>query len=46
MRITTYHIRGLGGRIKKSAIKGLIAKEKLDLICIQETNLETTNQNL
>lgn len=40
MRIASYNIRGLGGRIKRSAIEKLVREEKLDFICIQETKME------
>lgn len=46
MRIASYNIRGLGGRIKKNAIRSLIKNEKLDFICIQETKMETMNSVL
>lgn len=39
-------IWGLGGRIKKSAIRSLIVKQKLDFLCIQETKMEIIDQNL
>lgn len=40
MRIASYNIRGLGGRIKMKTIRSLIKKEKVEFICIQETKLE------
>ena len=36
MKVLTYNIRGLGGRAKRKVIKKLIAKEGVELLCIQE----------
>lgn len=40
MNIITYNVRGLGKGVKWAAIRRLIAKEKADMICIQETKKE------
>lgn len=40
MRIGTYNIRGLGGRLKKTEIRNFIRSEMLEFICIQETKME------
>lgn len=36
MRLMSQNIRGLGGRIKKSATRELVIKEKVDFLCLQE----------
>ena len=40
MKVLTYNIRGLGGRAKRKVIKKLIAKEGVELLCIQEIKVE------
>lgn len=39
MRILSYNVRGLGGRVKRKVIKKLIQKEEVDVVCIQESKL-------
>lgn len=46
MKIASFNIRGLGGRVKKTAMRDLVVKEKLDFVCIQETKLEYVDQRL
>ena len=41
MNIITYNVRGLGRGVKWAAIRRLIKKESVDMICIQETKKET-----
>ena len=36
MNILTYNVRGLGRGIKWTAIKRLVTKHKVDLLCLQE----------
>ncbi|KAL8469586.1 hypothetical protein ACS0TY_032435 [Phlomoides rotata] len=40
MKILSYNVRGLGKKAKRRGIKDLIRKHKIDLCCIQETQLE------
>lgn len=40
MRIVSMNIRGLGDREKRTVVRDLISKERVDFICIQETKLE------
>ena len=37
MRILSFNIRGLGGKVKKKAVRELLSKEKIHMLCIQET---------
>lgn len=37
MKILSYNIRGLGGRVKKEEVRGLIGKFCPDFVCLQET---------
>jgi exonuclease III len=41
MIISSYNVRGLGGAVKRNAIKEFIRKEKVDFLAIQETKMET-----
>lgn len=44
MKIGSYNIRGLGGRLKREAIRNLVNKERLDFLCIQKTKMETCDR--
>lgn len=44
MRIASYNIKGLGGRIKRRVVRNLIRTERIDFICIQETKLENIEE--
>lgn len=44
MKIVSFNVRGLGGRVKKRELKKLVNREKLDMMCIQETKLENISQ--
>lgn len=46
MLLGSMNIRGLGGKVKKKKIKGLVNSNKLDFIAIQETKLETIDNRL
>lgn len=46
MKIVSFNVRGLGGRVKKRELKKLVNKEKLDMICIQETQFEYITQRV
>lgn len=36
MKMLSYNIRGLGGRVKKSKIRNIVVKENIEFVCIQE----------
>lgn len=46
MKIISYNIRGLGGKIKKKEISKLIHEHSVDLICLQETKMEEVSSQL
>lgn len=46
MKIVTFNVRGLGGRVKKRELKKLVKREKLDMLCVQETKLENITQRI
>ncbi|KAH1077371.1 hypothetical protein GYH30_052752 [Glycine max] len=46
MNIITYNVRGLGRGVKWAAIRRLIKKESVDMICIQETKKETIEKSM
>ncbi|KAF1874221.1 hypothetical protein Lal_00030254 [Lupinus albus] len=46
MRIATLNMRGLGGTVRKRTVKKMVGKEKLDFLCILETNLEFMNHKI
>lgn len=39
MKIMTYNMRGLGGRVKRKVIRKIIQDEEVDVVCIQESKL-------
>lgn len=43
MIFLTYNTRGIGGRVKNSAIRNLIQREKVDFACLQETKASMIN---
>lgn len=46
MNIVTYNVRGLGRGVKWAAIRRLIKKENVDMICIQETKKEIIEKTM
>ena len=46
MNIISYNVRGLGRGVKWAAIRRLIKKYQLDMICIQETKKEQVDKTL
>jgi exonuclease III len=40
MILSSLNIRGLGGAVKRSSIKDLLRKEKVDFLALQETKME------
>jgi len=45
MKIISINIRGLGGGYKLKYLKGLLRKEEVDMICIQETKIQVLKQS-
>lgn len=39
MKIMSYNVRGLGGRVKKRVIRELVQKEDVGVLCIQESKV-------
>jgi hypothetical protein len=46
MIISSINIRGLGGAVKRSAIKELVRKERVEFLAIQETKMELVSDAL
>jgi len=46
MNIASYNVRGLGRGVKWAAIRRLINKENVHMMCIQETKKETIDKSL
>jgi len=44
MNIISYNVRDLGRGVKWAAIRRLIKKENVDMICIQETERESIDK--
>ncbi|XP_057418204.1 uncharacterized protein LOC130712385 [Lotus japonicus] len=44
MIILSYNVRGLGGGVKWRAIKDLIARERVEMVLLQETKLQVVDQ--
>jgi exonuclease III len=39
MRVCTWNVRGLGGRIKMKKVRELVCREKIDVLAIQESKI-------
>jgi len=46
MNILTFNSRGLGGAVKRSAIRKMTLTNNLDVLCIQETKMESIDRKL
>ena len=46
MNILSFNSRGLGGAVKKSAIRKMSLSNNLDVLCIQETKMESIDRKL
>jgi len=46
MIVSTFNVRGLGGRVKKSKIRELVRQNNVDFLAVQETKLEAITSNL
>jgi len=46
MNILSFNSRGLGGGVKRSAIRKLTLTNNLDVLCIQETKMESIDRRL
>ena len=46
MNIISYNVRDLGRGVKWAAIRRLIKKENVDMICIQETKRESIDKTM
>lgn len=46
MKLISWNIRGLGGKVKKGEIKVLVNLEKPDFLCVQETKMENVELRL
>src|ERR1044072_4379111 len=46
MIVLSLNVRGIGSSIKQQAMRCLISKYKVDLICLQESKLEVVDVNL
>ena len=44
MNILSYNIRGLGRGIKWASIRYLVGKQRIDLLCLQETKRESMDK--
>lgn len=46
MIFLTYNTRGIGGKVKRRAIRNLIQSEKVDFVCLQETKADLVNDGM
>lgn len=46
MKLVSFIVRGLGGRVKKKEVKEMVKVQKPDLLCIQESKLEEVDQKV
>ena len=46
MNIASYNVRGLGRGLKWAAIRRLINKENIQMICLQETKKDSIDKTL
>jgi len=45
MIITTFNVRGLGGRVKRNKVKELIREHNVEFMAIQEMKMEEITNN-
>lgn len=43
MKLISYNIRGLGGKVKKKEIQKLVREQKPNMLCVQETKMEVVD---
>src|ERR1044072_700195 len=46
MRIMSFNSRGVGRRVKKRTVRELVSKEKLGMVCLQETKCDQLDFNM
>lgn len=46
MKMLLFNIRGVGSRVKRKEVQDLVRKNKIDLVCIQESKLDEVNENV
>lgn len=46
MKILSFNIRGVGSRVKRKELQELVRKNKVDLVCIQESKLDMVDENV
>lgn len=46
MIVSTFNVRGLGGRINKSKVCELVRQNNIDFLALQETKLEEVTPSL
>ena len=46
MNIITYNVRGLGRGMKWTAIRRLVKKESVDMLCVQKIKKETIEKSM
>jgi len=46
MIVTTFNVRGIGGRVKKNKIRDLVKHNNVDFLAVQETKLEEVTSSL
>lgn len=46
MKLISYNIRGLGGKVKKKEIQKLVREQKPNMLCVQETKMEVVDRKV
>lgn len=46
MILLTYNIRGLGSREKRWALREMVLRERVEVLLLQETKLDSVDQRL
>jgi exonuclease III len=46
MIVTTFNVRGLGGRVKKNKIREIVRFNNIDFLALQETKLQEVTPSL
>lgn len=44
MRMMSFNLRGMDGRVKWKFVKNMVIKEEIQLLCLQETKRENINK--
>lgn len=44
MKLLSFNIKGVGSRLKRNELQELVRKNKVDVVCLQETKIEDVSE--